>query len=205
MLTRFALLLSAFAAAPLLAQPRAPALLAPAPAADLVPVAIDTSLGRIVVALDRAHAPVTTANFLRYVDTHHLDGETFYRASHMGDAGLIQGGVRSDVRKLYPPIAHEPTSQTGLKNVTGAISMANAGPGTAKADFFILLSDMPGLDAGGPGGDANGFAAFGHVTEGMDVVKQIWNAPTSPTKGTGVMKGQMLEPQVKILKATRIK
>jgi peptidyl-prolyl cis-trans isomerase A (cyclophilin A) len=64
---------------------------------------------------------------------------------------------------------------------------------------------MPGLDAGGPGGDANGFAAFGHVIEGMDVVKQIWNAPTSPTKGAGVMKGQMLEPQVKILKATRVK
>jgi len=205
MLTRFALLLSAFAAAPLLAQPRAPALLAPAPAADLVPVAIDTSLGRIVVALDRAHAPVTTANFLRYVDTHHLDGETFYRASHMGDAGLIQGGVRSDVRKLYPPIAHEPTSETGLKNVTGAISMANAGPGTAKADFFILLSDMPGLDAGGPGGDANGFAAFGHVTEGMDVVKAIFASPVSPTRGEGVMKGQMLDPPIKIIKAERVK
>jgi peptidyl-prolyl cis-trans isomerase A (cyclophilin A) len=190
-----------------LAQAPAPA---PSPVEDLVPVALDTSLGRIVIALDRGRAPVTTANFLRYVDTHRLDGQNFYRAMHVadgkgGDGGLIQGGITTDARKLFPAIAHEPTSQTGIRNVAGAISMANAGPGTAKADFFILLSDMPGLDAGGPGGDANGFAAFGHVTEGMEVVKQIWNAPTSPTKGAGVMKGQMLEPQVKILKATRLK
>jgi len=182
----------------------------PAPVEDLVPVALDTSLGRIVIALDRGRAPVTTANFLHYVDTHRLDGQNFYRAMHVadgkgGDGGLIQGGITTDARKLFPAIAHEPTSQTGIKNVAGAISMANAGPGTAKADFFILLSDMPGLDAGGPGGDANGFAAFGHVIEGMDVVKQIWNAPTSATKGAGVMKGQMLEPQVKILKAIRVK
>ena len=173
-------------------------------------MALDTSLGRIVIALDRGRAPITTANFLHYVDTHRLDGQNFYRAMHVadgkgGDGGLIQGGITTDARKLFPAIAHEPTSQTGIKNTAGAISMANAGPGTAKADFFILLSDMPGLDAGGPGGDANGFAAFGHVTEGMDVVKQIWNAPTSPTKGAGVMKGQMLEPQVKILKASRAK
>ena len=88
-----------------------------------------------------------TANFLHYVDTHRFDGESFYRAMHVGDGGLIQGGVRSDARKLYPPIAHEPTSATGLHNVAGAISMANAGPGTARADFFILASDMPSLDA----------------------------------------------------------
>ena len=182
----------------------------PAPKEDLVPVAIDTSLGRIVIALDRGHAPVTTANFLHYVDTHRFDGQTFYRAMHMPDAdgkdgGLIQGGVRTDIRLLYPPITHEPTSQTGLHNVAGVISMANNGPGTARSDFFILLSDMPGLDAGGPGGDANGFAAFGHVTEGMDVVKAIWNAPVSQTKGEGAMKGQMLEPAIKILHAERVK
>jgi len=183
---------------------------APAPTEDLVPVAIDTSAGRIVVALDRGRAPVTTANFLHYVDTHRFDGETFYRAMHMPDAdgkdgGLIQGGIRTDARKLYAAIAHEPTSKTGLRNVAGSISMANNGPGTARADFFILLSDMPGLDAGGPGGDANGFAAFGHVTEGMDVVRKIWNSPVSQTKGEGAMKGQMLDPPVKILHAQRIK
>lgn len=178
----------------------------PAPKEDLVPVAIDTSVGRIVVALDRGRAPVTTANFLHYVDLHRFDGQNFYRAMRMeGGGGLIQGGITTDARKLFPPIAHEPTTQTGLHNVTGAISMANAGPGTAKADFFILLSDMPGLDANGPGGDANGFAAFGHVTEGMDVVKKIFDSPVSPTKGEGPMKGQMLEPTIKILHAERVK
>ena len=191
-------------AAPVSAQTVAP-ILAPAPKEDLVPVAIDTSFGRIVVALDRAHAPVTAANFLHYVDTHRLDGESFYRAMHSGTSNLIQGGVRSDARKLYPPIAHEPTSQTGLHNVAGAISMANGGAGTAAAYFFILLSDVPAFDANGPGGDATGFAAFGHVTEGMDVVKKIFEAPVSPTKGEGAMKGQMLDPTIKILHAARIK
>jgi len=194
-------------AAPALGQTAAP----PAPAAqeDLVPVAIDTSLGRIVVALDREHAPITTANFLHYVDTHRYDGQNFYRAMHMddgkgGDGGLIQGGITTDARKLYPPIAHEPTTQTGLHNVAGAISMANGGAGTARSDFFILLSDMPGLDANGPGGDATGFAAFGRVTEGMDVVKKIWAAPVSATKGEGAMRGQMLEPKVQIIKVSRL-
>ena len=167
-----------------------------------MPVAIETSLGRIVVALDRAHAPVTTANFLRYVDAHRFDGEVFYRAMKVGsDGGLIQGGVRSSASKLYPPIAHEPTSQTGLKNVAGAISMANAGPGTARSDFFILTSDIPSFDATA---DQPGFAAFGHVVEGMDVVKAILAAPVSPTAGEGPMKGQMIEPTIKIIKATRV-
>jgi peptidyl-prolyl cis-trans isomerase A (cyclophilin A) len=211
MLTRIVVLLIAFVAGPTLAQtvPSPPAAQAPAPNEDLVPVAIDTSLGRIVVALDRGRAPITTANFLRYVDTHRFDGQNFYRAMHIaaadGVGGLIQGGVRTDARKLYPPIAHEPTSQTGIHNVAGTISMAAAGPGTARADFFILLSDMPSLDAGGPGGDANGFAAFGHVIEGMDVVKAIWSAPLSATKGEGAMRGQMLDPPVKIVKAERVK
>jgi len=202
--------LFAIVAAPALAQ--APAQPAPAPAAheDLVPVAIDTSLGRIVVALDRGHAPVTTANFLHYVDTHRYDGQVFYRAMHVpdqtgADGGLIQGGITTDARKLFPPVAHEPTTQTGLHNVTGTISLANAGPGTARSDFFILVSDMPGLDAGGPGGDANGFAAFGRVTEGMDVVRKIWSSPVSATKGAGVMKGEMLDPTIRIIRVERVK
>lgn len=192
------------------AQTAAPSPQAASSKEDLVPVAIDTSVGRIVVALDRAHAPVTTANFLHYVDTHRFDGQNFYRAMHVADAkgadgGLIQGGITTDARKLYPPIAHEPTTQTGLHNVTGAISMANNGAGTARADFFIMLSDQPGLDANGPGGDATGFAAFGHVTEGMDVVRKIWNSPVSPTKGEGALKGQMLDPKIQIIKVARLK
>ena len=204
-----ALMLAAIAVPANAQAPEAPAE-APAPQNDLVPVAIDTSLGRIVVALDRGHAPITTANFLHYVDTHRFDGQNFYRAMHMadgkgGDGGLIQGGITTDARKLFPPIAHEPTTQTGLHNVAGTISMANAGPGTAKADFFILLSDMPGLDANGPGGDANGFAAFGRVTDGMGVVRKIFDSPVSPTLGAGAMKGQMLDPKIKIVKVERVK
>lgn len=206
MLIRIALLIGAFAALPAATQPALAPPAAPASTSDTVPVAIDTSLGRIVVALDRAHAPVTTANFLRYVDAHRFDGESFYRAMHVPDAdgkdgGLIQAGISSDARKLYPPIAHEPTSQTGLRNVAGAIAMANAGPGTARADFFILASDLPSLDATA---DDPGFAAFGHVVEGMDVVAKILAAPVSPTKGEGAMKGQMLDPAVRIVKAARV-
>jgi peptidyl-prolyl cis-trans isomerase A (cyclophilin A) len=202
-----------FLAAALLAAASVPALgqaapaaapSATAPQAELVPVAIETSAGRIVVALDKTHAPVTTANFLRYVDAHRFDGEKFYRAMHVqgGEGGLIQGGITSDARKLYPPIAHEPTTETGLKNVAGAISMANGGPGTARADFFILASDIPALD---DTADRPGFAVFGHVVEGMDVVKAILESPVSPTKGEGAMKGQMLDPPVKIIKAERVK
>lgn len=211
MLTRIALLGAAFTAAPAAAQvapstsaPAAPG--AAAPTEDLVPVALDTSLGRIVIALDRGRAPVTTANFLHYVDTHRFDGESFYRAMHVGDGGLIQGGITSDARKLYKPIADEPTSKTGLHNVAGSISMARGAPGSATADFFILLSDMPGFDAGAPGGsDPDGYAAFGHVTAGMDVVRKIFDAPLSATKGLGAMRGQMLEQPVKIIKAARVK
>ena len=200
MLTRFALLLSIFAATPALSQP-APA--TPAPKEDLVPVAIETSLGRIVLAIDRARAPVTTANFLRYVDSKRYDGESLYRAMKIGETGgLIQGGIRSDGRKLYAGISHEPTGKTGIKHVACAISMANNGPGTARADFFILTTDIPSFDSSE---SSPGFAAFGRVTEGMDVVKSILAAPVSPTKGDGAMKGQMLEPPVKIIKATRLK
>jgi peptidyl-prolyl cis-trans isomerase A (cyclophilin A) len=187
--------LAAILAAPAFAQ-------TVSPAEDLVPVAIETSAGRIVVALDRARAPVTTANFLKYVDAHRYDGESFYRAMKIGDAGgLIQGGIRSDARKLYPAIGHEPTSQTGIRNVAGTIAMANAGAGTARADFFIMTSDVPSFDS-----TANqpGFAAFGHVVEGMGVVKAILASPVSPTKGDGPMKGQILEPPVRIIKASRV-
>lgn len=198
--------LAALIAAPALAQPTpAPATAAPAAVEDLVEVALETSLGRIVLALDKGRAPLTTANFLKYVDSHRLDGQNFYRAMKIGDAkdggGLIQGGITTDARKMLPPVAHEPTTQTGLRNVAGTIAMANAGPGTARSDFFIMTVDVPQFDATVTD---PGFAAFGHVVDGMDVVRAIFASPTSPTKGEGVMKGQMLEPQVKITKATRV-
>jgi len=194
MIIRFALALSLLAAAPLAAQTPTPA---PAPAEDVVKVALDTSAGRIVLALDKAHAPLTTANFLKYVDSGRFNGESFYRSMKFTDGGgIIQAGITSDARKLYPAVEHEPVSKTGIKHVAGTISMAAFSPGTAKADFFILTSDIPSFDAN--------FAAFGHVVEGMDVVKAIQNSPTSPTKGEGVMRGQMLDPVVKITKASRV-
>ena len=204
MKTRFALaLLFAAAAMPAAAQP-APTQSppeAPAPKDDLVRVALDTSAGRIVIALDRGRAPQTTANFLKYVEGRKLNGESFYRAMPYGDGGLIQGGITSDATKLLPPVTHEPTSKTGLKHLAGSVSMAHLGPGTARADFFILTTDIPALDASGAD---QGFAVFGRVVEGMDVVKQILAGPVSPTKGEGAMKGQMLEPAVKIVTATRL-
>jgi peptidyl-prolyl cis-trans isomerase A (cyclophilin A) len=165
---------------------------------DFVPVAIETSAGRIVVALDRLHAPKTTANFLKYVDADKFDGESFFRAMPYGEGGLIQGGITSDARKLNPPVAFESTDATGIHNVAGTISMAALAPGKAQAGFFILTTDIPDFD--GP----SGFAAFGHVVEGMDVVKTILASPVSPTKGEGAMKGQMLEPPVKIIDVERV-
>lgn len=193
MLMRFVMALSALFAAPLWAQTgESPASVAQ----EVVKVALDTSAGRIVVALDKTRAPVTTANFLRYVDARRFDGESFYRSMKFGDGGIVQGGITSDARKLYPAIEHEPVSKTGIKHVAGTVSMAAFSPGTAKADFFILTADAPSFDAN--------FAAFGRVVEGMEVVKAIQASPTSPTKGEGVMKGQMLDPVVKITKASRL-
>jgi peptidyl-prolyl cis-trans isomerase A (cyclophilin A) len=144
---------------------------------------------------------LSIANFLAYVDGKKFNGESFYRAMPYGDGGLIQGGITTDARKLGKPVAHEPTSKTGLSNVAGALVMAREAPGTAKADFFILTTDIKAFDASPTD---PGFAVFGRVVEGMDVVKAIFAAPRSATKGTGVMKGQMLEPAVKIVRATRL-
>ena len=202
-----ALLLQVAAPEPAAAPPPAPAATVPAPApVKLVRVALTTSAGVITLALDETHAPITTANFLRYVDARRLDGVAFYRTMKMEEGlGLIQGGVR-DPRKLFAPIAHEPTTLTGLSHDDGAVSMARNAPGTATADFFIILRGMHSLDAHPEqAGDDGGFAVFGHVVEGMDVVKAIHNAPTSPTEGNGVMKGQMLEPKIQIISARRVK
>ena len=198
MLIRIALLAAALAAPALAQQTPSDLTGTPVRSSDLVPVAIDTSAGRIVIALDRLHAPLTTRNFLSYVDAHKFDGESFYRAMPYGDGGLVQGGITSDARKLEPPVAFESTDKTGLHNTAGTVAMAALAPGKAQADFFIMTTDIPAFD--GP----NGFAAFGTVVEGMDVVKSILASPVSPTKGEGAMKGQMLDPVVKIVKVERL-
>jgi len=218
MLRRFALALCLIAA-PLAAQTSdpaaAPAPVAAAPAAPPAPpahvyktvkVALETSLGKILVAVEVERAPITAANFLRYVDEKRYDGTSFYRADPVQkDFGLIQGGTRNDPKRTLKPIPHEPTTKTGLSNTDGALSIARNAPGTATSDFFIIVGDMSGLDAkpGAPG-DNLGFAAFGHVLEGMDVVHKILLSPTDPNAGEGVMKGQMLKPKITILKAYRV-
>jgi peptidyl-prolyl cis-trans isomerase A (cyclophilin A) len=194
--------------APATAPGKAPATAtgtAPATAPATVNVVLNTSQGEIVLALETERAPITAGNFLRYVDQKRLDGSTFYRAVSIGDDGqygLIQGGLRGNPKRVFKPIAHEPTTITGLSHVNGAISMARADPGTATADFFIVIGDLVSWDAQPNGGDP-GYAVFGHVVEGMDVVHAILGLPISPTAGEGAMKGQMLADPVKILTARR--
>jgi peptidyl-prolyl cis-trans isomerase A (cyclophilin A) len=176
-----------------------------------VPVAITTDLGTIVLAVDTVHAPVTAGNFLAYVDGKRFDGTVFYRSMQLGSPaqqpnGLIQGGTQNDPRRVMKPIAHEPTSQTGILHKAGTVSMARYAPGTATGDFTIMMSDLPWLDAdpANPQSEAGaGFAAFGHVVSGMDTARRIFDAPRSPTAGAGVMKGQMLDPPVHILTVRR--
>jgi peptidyl-prolyl cis-trans isomerase A (cyclophilin A) len=186
---------------PAMAQTEAP----PAPKPATVRVSLQTSEGPIMLELEKERAPTTTANFLRYIDQKRLDGTSFYRASKVAEGyGLVQGGVRNDPKRVLPPIAHEPTSKTGLSHGDGTISMARNAPGSTTADFFITLGAIPSMDADpAQPGDNLGFAAFGHVVEGMDVVRRILDAPTSPTEGEGVMKGQMLAPPVRIIAARR--
>src|SRR5947209_12322454 len=154
---------------------------------DIVRVRIETSAGTIVVALDHKHAPVTTTNFVRYADDHRFDGTTFYRAARNKWApkqGFIQGGIAHNARLMLPPIRLEPTSETGLRHVDGTISMAHATPDTAMGDFTIDVGAQPGLDAKpGKTDEDKGFAAFGQVVEGMDVVRRILAAPTISSGG----------------------
>lgn len=169
---------------------------AQAPQADLVHIALETEKGRILLALDRGRAPLSTANFLRYVEAKRFDGITFYRAMPYGAGnGLIQAGILKDVKLLFPAVAHEPASKTGLKHEAGTVLLANAGPGTAKSDFFITLGPIPFGDD---------FAPFGKVVEGMDVVKAIFASPTDPERGVGPMKGQMLSPAISIRTAREV-
>jgi len=166
-----------------------------------VRVVLATGEGNIVVEVDRARAPITAANFLRYVDDGRYDGATFYRAMPGGPGrGLIQAGVPHERR--LAPIAHEPTSRTGLSHVDGAVSIARDAPGTATADITIMLGDMTYLDAGGV--DPDGYAVFGRIVDGMETVRRIHAAPTSPTEGEGTMRGQMLDPRIRIRSARRV-
>ena len=176
-----------------------------APAAAPVNVVLHTPRGDVVVALDVAHAPITAGNFLRYVDGKRLDGTTFYRALKLspdGAYGLVQGGAQEDPKRVLPPIAHEPPQATGLHNTEGAISMARNAPGSATADFFIVIGNLTSLDGTADGSDP-GFAVFGRVVSGMDTIKAMLDLPRAEDALNPVMKGQMLAEPVKILSARR--
>ncbi|WP_426050328.1 peptidylprolyl isomerase [Brevundimonas sp. SL161] len=176
------------------------------PAGPALPrVALETSAGRITIEVEAVKAPITAANFLKYVDERRLDGATFYRAMQSGPGmGLVQGGVNNDPERVLPPIAHEPTTQTGLSHIDGAVSMARYAPGTATGDFFVSVGPTLSYDAGRSFSvDPDGFAVFGRVVGGMEVVRAILASPTSPTEGVGFMRGQMLEPKITILRAWR--
>jgi peptidyl-prolyl cis-trans isomerase A (cyclophilin A) len=174
----------------------------PARAQALPRVVIRTDLGDIEVDVDSIRAPITSANFLRYVDLGFYRFGRFHRtvrADNQPDnkvkIAVVQAGLDSLRVKDFPPIKLERTKVTGILHKEGTISMARDGPDTATSDFFICIGDQPALDYGGKRNpDGQGFAAFGRVILGMDVVRKIQAAPA---------RGQVLEPPVRILSIVR--
>lgn len=173
------------------------------PVSGYVRIRLDTNVGAITLALDARRAPRTTINFLNYVDDGRFDGTVFYRAARKKVApkfGFIQGGIRTDARRLLPPFPLEKTSQTGIRHLDGTISMARPSyGGSAGGNFFITVGAAPNMDAAG---QYEGYAAFGHVVAGMDVVKRILAMPSGG--GSGPMRGQMILKPVTIVRAVRL-
>jgi peptidyl-prolyl cis-trans isomerase A (cyclophilin A) len=175
-------------------------------------VRVETELGDLVLELDPKRAPGTTANFLRYVDAGHYDGGTFHRTVKMDNQPespvkieVIQAGVNeSRAKEGFPAIPLERTSVTGLAHKDGAVSMARGAPDSATSGWFICINDQPSLDFGGARNpDGQGFAAFGSVVSGMDVVRKIQQAPSSSNRATNT-EAQRLTPPIKIVKVSRI-
>jgi peptidyl-prolyl cis-trans isomerase A (cyclophilin A) len=173
--------------------------------AKVVRVVIETEKGDIGVELDAAKAPVTVANFLRYVDGQFYDGGRFHRTvkpdnqpDNKVKIEVIQAGINpAKAKEEFPAIKLERTRDTKLAHKDGSISMARDGPDTATSDFFLCVGDQPELDFGGKRNpDGQGFAAFGKVVKGMDVVKKIQAAPAD---------GQNLDPPIKIIRIRRAK
>jgi peptidyl-prolyl cis-trans isomerase A (cyclophilin A) len=180
--------------------------LAQAPSAAPLPrVTVETELGQIVLEIDTVRAPNTAANFLKYVEAHLYDGGRFHRTVRTQPDNQPQNTVKIDVVQAganpartieyFQPIVHEPTSETKLTHRDGVVSMARAQVNTARDQFFICIGDQRELDAGGKrNADGHGFAAFGRVVSGMDVVRKIQASPSS---------GQTLTPPVRILRVRR--
>jgi peptidyl-prolyl cis-trans isomerase A (cyclophilin A) len=164
-------------------------------------VRIETTMGNIVVALDAQHAPITTKNFLHYVDTGRYNGSSFYRTVRPGNQAyhrpiqVIQGGLNVNEYGPYGPIQLETTAKTGLRNTAGTIAIArDKAPNTGSSEFFINMVDDPVLDSG-QSPDHYGYAVFGHVVQGMDVARRI---------GWANAVRQKLSPAVKILRIVRV-
>jgi peptidyl-prolyl cis-trans isomerase A (cyclophilin A) len=180
------------------------------PAAPPVTVIFETELGAITMEIDVAHAPVTAANFLKYVDGKFYDGGVINRSvrpdntiRHDVEIQVIQFQSDPARRDMFPPIPIERTSVTGLKHLNGVLSMARSTPDSATSSFSIMIGDQPSLDFGGArNADGQGFAAFGKVVAGMDVVKKIQASHTSPTATTGY-RTETLDPPIKIISARR--
>jgi peptidyl-prolyl cis-trans isomerase A (cyclophilin A) len=174
----------------------------------IVIVRVETSLGNIDIAVDGEHAPVTAANFLKYIDRGLYNGGRFHRATRPDNyvpqlperppMQIVQAGINPDRRKGgSPPIPLERTTTTGLKHLAGTVSMARAAAAdSATSDFFICLDDEPSLDFGSKRyEDGQGFAAFGRVVKGLDVVRRIQRQP---------VKVQALDPPVPITRISRL-
>jgi peptidyl-prolyl cis-trans isomerase A (cyclophilin A) len=179
--------------------------LSPAQAPTPVRVRIATDLGAIDIEVDPARAPVTSANILEYIDGSFFDGGQFHRSARLETQAerpvkieVVQASInRERSKESFPPIALERTSVTGLMHKDGTLSMARSGPDSATSSFFICVGDQSSLDFGGArNADGQGFAAFGRVVAGMDVVRKIHQSPA---------KGETLEPPVKILKVERLR
>ena len=178
------------------------------PEFEVVKVLMQTELGDVQLEIEVERAPVTAANFLKYVDEGFYDGGRFHRVVHLDNQPndeirieVIQGSRKSDrERQGFGSIVLERTNQTGLKHVDGAISMARGGPDSASSDFFICINEQPSLDFGGMrNADGQGFGAFGKVIEGMDIVKKIQMSKTSAERA------QSLDPAIGIIKMERMK
>lgn len=177
-----------------------------------VRVRVQTELGDIVIEVDTVRAPVTAANFLKYVDAGHYDGGTFHRTVKMDNQPespvkieVIQAGVNpARAKDGFPAIPLERTSVTGLRHTNGVVSMARGAPDSATSGWFVCINDQPSLDFGGARNpDGQGFAAFGRVVSGMDVVRKIQAAPSSPNRTTNT-EAQRLTPPIRIVTVARV-
>ena len=186
----------------------------------IVRVVFETALGDIEIAVYTSRAPISAANFLAYVDGRYYDGSTLYRAagkSAPGTIGIVQGGLLAAAMSgesayldratpPFPPIHHETTQTTGIPNERGTLALARLDPGTASSEFFFNLSDNPELDtdAGTPERDGFGYATFGRVIRGMDVLDALLDMPADGETTIDQVRGQILRDPVKIRRAYRV-